>query len=73
MAELDQLNFVELVLADEASGIFTMRSGLRTKAGSIGRITDRQQILIQDFALMDIGHRNFRGRYHEVIPAGKLK
>jgi hypothetical protein len=57
----DQLHFVELVEANESSGVLSIGSCLAAKTGGVGGIPDRQCTLGEYLVAVEIGHRHFGG------------
>ena len=62
MHDLDQLDLVELVLADHAAHVAPARTGFRTEARRVADELERQAFGGEDFVAHDIGHRHFGGR-----------
>src|ERR1019366_3467735 len=56
--ELDQFNLLELVLADDAAGVFARCAGLGAEAWSVSREPDRQPRLVEYFISVEVGYRN---------------
>ena len=65
--ELDQLDLLELMLADDAARVLARRARLGAEAGRVGRQTDRQPRLVQNLVAIKIGDRNLGGWYQPVI------
>ena len=64
--QLDELDFVELVLADEAAHVLAVGARLAAETGRVGRVAQRQEALVQDLFAVEIGERHL-GRRHEVV------
>jgi hypothetical protein len=58
--ELDQLDFLKLVLANDAARVLARRASLGAEARRISRERDGQAGLVEDFVAVEIGYRNFR-------------
>ena len=67
--EFDQLDLVELVLPNEPPGILAVGPCFRSKAGGISRVVEGQVVFLENFAVMEVGHRNFGCGDEKVIPA----
>ena len=65
--ELDQLDFLKLVLANDAARVFAGGSGLGAKAGRVGREADGQARFVEDFVAIEIGDRNLGGGDEPVV------
>src|SRR6185312_7166188 len=65
--ELDQLDLLELVLADDAAGVLAGGAGLGAEARRICRKRDRQAGVVEDFVAIEIRDRNFGGGNEPVI------
>ena len=57
--ELDQLDLLELVLADHAAGVLAVRAGLGAVAGSVGGEGDGAVGEIDGLVAEDVGDRDF--------------
>ena len=71
--ELDQLDLLELMLANQAAGILAVGPCLGTKAGGVGGILDRQVRLVDGLSGKDIGHRYLGGGDQPQVPALELE
>ncbi|CRD57893.1 hypothetical protein BN126330174 [Stenotrophomonas thermophila] len=58
----DQLDLLELVLADHAAHVAPAAAGLGTEAHRVGGHAQRQALGIDDLVAHDVGQRHFRGR-----------
>ena len=65
--KFDQLDLVELVLANQATGITAMGAGLFAEAGRMRGVADRQLCPVEDLGAKDIGHRHFGGWDQEIV------
>ena len=63
---MDQLDLVELVLADQAAHILAVGAGLGAEAGGVGGVAQRQVGLVEDLAAVQVGQRYLGGR-HQVV------
>ena len=70
--ELDQLDFLKLVLADDAARVFARRSGFGAEAGSVGGEADGQAGLVEDFVAIEIGDRDLGGGDQPVVVVFEL-
>jgi hypothetical protein len=59
--ELDQLDLLELVLADDAARVFAGRAGLGAEARRVGREGDGQARFVENFVAIEIGDGDFGG------------
>ncbi len=59
--ELDQFDFLELVLADDAACILAGRSGFGAEAWSVGGERDGQARVVEDFVAVEVGDGDFGG------------
>src|SRR5882762_1456336 len=67
MRELEELDFLELVLAENAARVFSGGAGFRAEAGGPGRHVNRQVFLGNRFVAIKIVQLDFRsGREPEV-------
>ena len=67
--KLDELNFVELVLAYETSGISACAACFASKTCSVCAILYRQGIDGQYLVSVQVGHRHFCGRHKiKILP-----
>ena len=61
------------MLADEASGVFTIRAGLGTKTRGVGREVEGEVVLFQDLVHVNVGHRDLCRGYQVVVPVLQLE
>jgi hypothetical protein len=66
-AELDQLDLLELVLADHAAGVLAVGAGLRAEAGGVGGEGDWASCEVNGFVAEDVGEGDFGGGDHPVV------
>ncbi len=71
--EGDQLDFVELMQANEAPRVFTVRAGLTPEARRIGGVANGQRLLRQHFLSMQVCHGYFCGGDQEEFLIAYLK
>src|SRR5208283_1616769 len=62
LGELHELDFLKLVLANDASHILAVRTGLAAEARRVRGERNRQARAVERFVAVKIGHRNFGGR-----------
>ena len=65
--ELDQLDFLELVLANDAARVFARRASLGAEAGRVGRERDGQARFVENLVAVEIGDGNFGGWDQPVV------
>src|SRR5690348_6722593 len=59
--ELDQLNFLELVLADDAAHVLAIRTGFAAEAGRVSGDGEREARGVNGLVAIEVGERHFRG------------
>ena len=57
-----QLHLVELVQADQATGVAAVAAGLTAEAGAVGGVAQGQLICRDDFVPVQGGHGHLSGR-----------
>ena len=62
MYQLDHLDLVELVHADETAGVTTVGARFGAEAGAVGGHLDGQLLLVEDLVTGHVGERHFGGR-----------
>ena len=67
LGKLDHLNFVELVLANDAAGVATGGTGLLAEAGGEGGVAARQGVGVEDLAGVQVGEHDLGGGDQEVV------
>ena len=72
-AEFDQLNLIELMLANQTSRILAIGACFTAKAGSVGDEIHGEVFCRQDFIREDIGHGNFGGGNQKVVGSFHMK
>ena len=65
--ELDEFDFIELVLTDKPAGISARRTGLASEASGVRAIILRKVGFVHDVAAEHIRNGNFGGRDKEII------
>ena len=65
--ELDQLDLLELVLADDAARVLACGSGFGAEAGGVGGEADGQAGFVEDFVAVEVGDRDFGGGDQPVV------
>ena len=65
--ELDQLDLLKLVLADDAAHVFAGGSGFGAEAGRVGGEADGQPGFVEDFVAIEIGDGDFGGGDEPVV------
>ncbi len=65
--ELDQLDLLKLVLANDAARVLARRARLGAKAGRVSRERDGQPRLVEDFVAIEIGDGNLGCRNQPVV------
>ena len=68
--EVDELDLVELVLADQAAHVAAVGAGLGAEARRVGAVAARQRRLLEDLAAVQVGHRHLGGR--DEVEVGSL-
>src|SRR3989304_5107169 len=71
--ELDQFDFIELVLPYKPFYVFSVTSRLLPETGGIGGIRNGERIFIQYLAAVDVCNRDLRGWDKIVVPPLYLK
>ena len=61
MHELDHLDLVELVDAQQATGVLAGGARLAAETGRVGGVVDRQLVDGQDLVAVDVGDRHLGG------------
>src|SRR5690242_7049296 len=62
MRELEKLNFLELVLAEDAAGVSPRGAGFGTEARGPGGDEDREDVFGKGFVAVEVVEFDFRGR-----------
>ena len=65
--EFHELYFLELVLADDAAGVFAGGSGFSTEAWRVSREADGQAGLVENFVAVEVGDGDFGGGDEPVV------
>src|SRR4051794_10919190 len=65
--EFDQFDLLELMLANDASDIASIGSGLAPKAGSISAQRDRETLGLEHLVAIKVGNGDLSGRGEPVI------
>ena len=65
--ELDQFNFLKLVLADDAARVLACGPGFGAEAGRIGGEADGQPRFVENFVAVEIGDGDFGGGDQPVV------
>ena len=58
----DQLDLLELVLADHAARVLAVAAGLGAEAGRVRGQPHRQRVVVDDLVAHDVGQRHLGGR-----------
>ncbi len=66
-AELDELDLLELMLADHAAGVFAVGAGFGAEAGGVGGEGDGAGAEVDDFVAEDVGDGDFGGGDEPVV------
>src|SRR4029453_7824654 len=66
--DLYQFHLVELMLADQAADVLSIRSGFAAKAWRVGGVVQRELAAVKNLCAMEIGQRHFGGRNQKEIP-----
>lgn len=59
--DVDELDFVELVHANEAAGAEAGAAGFTTEAGGVGGVVDGEVLVFEDLLAMEVGDGDFGG------------
>jgi hypothetical protein len=70
--ELDQLDLLKLVLADDAARIFAGGAGLGAEAGRVGGERDGQPRFVENLVAVEIGDGNLGGGNEPVVVVFEL-
>ena len=70
--ELDQLDLLKLVLADDAARVLARRAGLGAEAGRVGRERDGQPRFVENLVAIEIGDGNLGGGDEPVVVVFEL-
>ena len=65
--EVDQLDLVELVLADQAADVLAVGAGLAAEAGGVGGVAARQIRLLERLPAVQVGQRHLGGGHQVVV------
>src|SRR5207302_4500812 len=65
--ELNQLDLLELVLADHAANVFAVGAGFAAKAGSVGAEGDRQLGFFENLVAKEVGDGDLGGGDEPVV------
>ena len=63
--QLDELDFVELVLANQSADVLAVRSGFASEARRVGGVADRQLAAVENLAAVQVRQRHF-GRRNQI-------
>jgi hypothetical protein len=72
-SDLDQLDLVELVEANEPADVFTVGARLAAEAGGIGAIVDRKLSAIEKLLPVKVHQRDLGSRDEVKIPLSDLE
>jgi hypothetical protein len=70
--ELDQLDLLELVLADDAARVFAGGAGLGAEAGGVGGEADGQARVVEDLVAVEVGDGDLGGGDEPVVVVFEL-
>ena len=70
--ELDQLDFLKLVLADDAARVLARGTGFGTEAGSVCGEGDGQAGFVENLVAVEIGDGDLGGRDEPVVVVFEL-
>ena len=72
LGELDQLDLLELMLADDAARVLARCASLGAETGGVGREADGKARFVEDFVAIEVGDGDLGGGDEPVVAVFEL-